>query len=247
MRTVTTDAIVLRAYNLAEADRIVVFLTRSTGLIRGVAKGARRMKSRFGAALEPFTVVKLTYHEKENRELVTISGADIVRSNFDAYSQLEASEVLAYMGELIGEFAPPHEADEKMFRMLSACVEALATSASSARAVTRYFEVWLLRLAGLFPDMRSCSECGSELTEPDNVIVDVELRAHCERCRPSGHSVLPSSVMRTLQATHRLSPTQFARVQKLSDSEDAELGEITHRLITRAIDRRPRTLVATTR
>ena len=55
MRLVTTDAIVLRSYNLAESDRIVLCLTRSSGLIRAVAKGARRMKSRFGAALEPFT------------------------------------------------------------------------------------------------------------------------------------------------------------------------------------------------
>jgi len=62
MKLVTTDAIVLRSYNLAEADRIVVCLTRSVGLVRAVAKGARRMKSRFGAALEPFTLIRLSFH-----------------------------------------------------------------------------------------------------------------------------------------------------------------------------------------
>ena len=77
MKLVTTDAIVLRAYNLAEADRIVLCLTRSSGLVRAVAKGARRMKSRFGAALEPFTLIKLSFHEKEHRELVTVSSAEI--------------------------------------------------------------------------------------------------------------------------------------------------------------------------
>lgn len=247
MRAVTTDAIVLRAYNLAEADRIVVFLTRSAGLVRAVAKGARRMKSRFGAALEPFTVIKLTYHEKENRELVTISNAEILKSNFDLAAQVEAGEVLAYMAELIGEFAPPHEADEKMFRMLSACVEALAAGADYSRTVMRYFEVWVLRLAGLFPDLRSCSECGVELGESDEAITDIELRPHCRDCRHHGSSVISLSVMRTLHATYRLSPLKFAELHRLSESDDSELGEITHRLITRAIDRRPRTLVATTR
>lgn len=247
MHAVTTDAIVLRAYNLAEADRIVVFLTRSAGLIRAVAKGARRMKSRFGAALEPFTVIKLTYHEKENRDLVTISNVEIVKSNFDLSEQMETGDVLAYMAELIGEFAPPHEADEKMFRMLNACVESLSANPAYARSVMRYFEVWLLRLAGLFPDFRSCSECGVELGQNEEMVVDVELRSHCRGCRMSAHSVITPNVIRIFHATQRFSPAKFVESYQLSDADDAELGEITHRLITRAIDRRPRTLVAATR
>src|SRR5437763_5523683 len=73
MALVSTEAIVLRSYNLAEADRIVVCLTRGAGLVRAVARGARRMKSRFGAALEPFSFINLVFYEKENRELVIIS------------------------------------------------------------------------------------------------------------------------------------------------------------------------------
>jgi DNA repair protein RecO (recombination protein O) len=160
MRLVTTDAIVLRSYNLAESDRIVICLTRSSGLVRAVAKGARRMKSRFGAALEPFTLVKLSLHEKENRELMTVSSAEILESHFDLSGNFESAEVLAYMGEMVAEFAPPHETDERLFRMLSACVDALAQRSGSERALMRYFEIWLLRLAGLFPDFRACAGCG---------------------------------------------------------------------------------------
>ncbi|HEY8203712.1 MAG TPA: DNA repair protein RecO, partial [Pyrinomonadaceae bacterium] len=135
MNLVTTEAIVLRSYNLAEADRIVLCFTRSAGLIRGVAKGARRMKSRFGAALEPFTVIRLEFREKENRELVTISGAEIVKSHFDLAADIEVAEVLGYMAELIGEFAPPHEANEKLFRMVAACIEALAAEPSTSKVI----------------------------------------------------------------------------------------------------------------
>ena len=151
MGLVNTDAIVLRTYNLAEADRIAVCLTRSAGLVRAVAKGARRMKSRFGAALEPFTLIRLAFYEKENRELVTMSQAEILKSRFALASQPEASEVLAYMGELVADFAPPHEANETLFRMVSACVDALAKTPDGAQLVLRYFEVWLLRLAGKQP------------------------------------------------------------------------------------------------
>ena len=51
----SADALILRTYKLGEADRIVVFLTRDRGKKRGVAKGARRMRSNFAGALEPLT------------------------------------------------------------------------------------------------------------------------------------------------------------------------------------------------
>jgi DNA repair protein RecO (recombination protein O) len=56
---------VLRTYKLAEADKIVVCMTHDAGLVRGVARGARRLKSRFGASLELWTVCDLTYFEKK--------------------------------------------------------------------------------------------------------------------------------------------------------------------------------------
>jgi DNA repair protein RecO (recombination protein O) len=247
MRLVTTDAIVLRSYNLAESDRIVVFLTRTSGLVRAVAKGARRMKSRFGAALEPFTLIKLSFHERENRDLVTISGVEILKSHFNLSSNFETAEVLAYMGELVGEFAPPHETDERLFRMLTACVEALAQESGCERALTRYFEIWILRLAGLFPDFRVCASCGITVDPKASVAVDVELRLFCGNCVPVNASALSPEVINIVRAIHQLSPSNFAAQHALSDRQSAELGELTHRLITRAIERRPRTLVASTR
>ncbi|MBD0373986.1 MAG: DNA repair protein RecO, partial [Pyrinomonadaceae bacterium] len=116
MGLVETEAIVLRVYPLAEADKIVVCLTRSAGVVRAVAKGARRLKSRFGAGLEPFTLLSLSYFEKENRELVTLRQTDIQRSYFKLSQRAETVAALAYLSELVLEFAPPHEPNEKLFR-----------------------------------------------------------------------------------------------------------------------------------
>lgn len=245
MSLVNTDAIVLRTYNLAEADRIVVCLTRSSGLVRAVAKGARKMKSRFGAALEPFTLIKLAFYERENRELVTISSAEILKSHFDLAGQPEVSDVLGYMGELVSVFAPPHEANEKLFRMVVVCVDALAESPQSANQVTRYFEIWLLRLAGLFPDVQSCGECGGVFADEATVYVDGAGKPHCHGCNRGVGTRLRPETRRSLVATQRLKPLQFAtsRGQTTTESE-AELAELTHRLIIRAMERRPRTLVA---
>src|SRR6059036_280085 len=76
----TTDALILRTYKLGEADRIVVFLTRDRGKKRGVAKGARRPRSRFMGSLEPLTEAKVAYFESERRELVGLNFAEPVRS-----------------------------------------------------------------------------------------------------------------------------------------------------------------------
>ena len=247
MRLVTTDAIVLRSYNLAESDRIVVCLTRSSGLVRAVAKGARRMKSRVGAALEPYTVIKLSFYERENRDLVTMSGAEILKSNFNLSSNVESAEVLAYMGEMVVEFAPPHETDERLYRMLTACVEALAECDGAERTITRYFEIWLLRLAGLFPDFRACASCGVVIDKTTSVAVDVELRPYCKDCGPVSASTLTPDVIRVVRASHQLPPSKFIIQHNLTERQYVEIGDLTHRLITRAIDRRPRTLVASSR
>jgi DNA repair protein RecO (recombination protein O) len=242
MKLVTTDAVVLRSYNLAEADRIVLCLTRTAGLIRAVAKGARRMKSRFGAALEPFTLIRLSFYERENRELVSISNVEILKSYFNLNSRFESVELLAYFGELVIEFAPPHESDERLFRMLAACIDALGNTADRERRIMRYFEIWLLRLAGLFPELESCADCGRPIES--TVEFDVEFRPHCAQCGRTGAESLSASAVAAVRAAYRLSPAKFADEAALSERDDAQLGELAHRLITRAIERSPRTLAA---
>ena len=80
MPVYTSDALILRTYKLGEADRIVVFLTRDRGKKRGVAKGARRAKSRYMGALEPMTRAGVAYYEREHRDLVRINYVELQRS-----------------------------------------------------------------------------------------------------------------------------------------------------------------------
>ena len=76
----TADALILRTYKLGEADRIVVFLTDDRGKRRGVAKGARRTRSRFAGGLEPLTRARLAYLERERRDLVRLNYVEPVCS-----------------------------------------------------------------------------------------------------------------------------------------------------------------------
>jgi len=158
----TAEALVLRTYKLGEADRIVVFLTRDRGKKRGVAPNARKSRKRFGAALEPLTEVRISYFEKERRELVGLNYAEPVRSPLSAVSP-EALGYSHYFAELIDEWAAEADVDEKLYRLGTSALEALLSGAP-VEALARYFECWLLRLQGVYPsDLSLSSEAAAFL------------------------------------------------------------------------------------
>src|SRR5690348_12830169 len=155
----TTDALILRTYKLNDADRIVVFLTRDRGKKRGVAKGARRPRSKFGAALEPMTEVKIAYFEKETRELVGLNYAEAVRSPL-ALGTEGPLEYLGYFAELLDEWAQEADADDRLYRLGASMLDALNAGAP-VEPLARYFEYWLLRLQGVYPEARGALSAGA--------------------------------------------------------------------------------------
>ncbi|MSW98555.1 MAG: DNA repair protein RecO, partial [Actinobacteria bacterium] len=71
MATYRDQAIVLRTQKLGEADRIITLFTKEHGRLRAVAKGVRRTKSRWGARLEPASLVDLQLYQGKNLDTVT--------------------------------------------------------------------------------------------------------------------------------------------------------------------------------
>lgn len=159
----TAEALVLRTYKLGEADRIVVFLTRDRGKKRGVAPNARKSRKRFGAALEPLTEVRVSYFEKEQRELVGLQYAEPVRSPLSASSP-EALGYSHYFAELIDEWAADADVDERLFRLGTSALDALVAG-TPVEALARYFECWLLRLQGVYPQELSVSSDAATFLE----------------------------------------------------------------------------------
>jgi DNA repair protein RecO (recombination protein O) len=152
----TADALVLRTYKLGEADRIVVFLTADRGKKRGVAKSARRPKSRFVGALEPLTHVRVAYFEKETRELVGMNYAEALRSPLSGPS--ESVGHASYFAELLDEWAQADDPSETLFRLGASVLDAMAAGVA-IDPLARYFEYWLLRLQGVYPPHLVCHHC----------------------------------------------------------------------------------------
>ena len=243
----TSEALILRTYKFGEADRIVVFLTRDRGKRRGVAKGARRARSRFGGALEPLTRAGVAYFEKERRDLVSLNYAEAEQSPLASHDPL-ACAYAEYFAELIDEWAPEGDPSETLFRLASATLEALAADVPSVR-LARYFEYWLLRLQGVYPGHRACPGCRAEL----NAAVSVGARwvpaaGHlvCERCLASGDPpagvagpVVSAQAIRFLQGAAVVGPERVGELD-LAVGAGRELESLHRVLITTHLEREPR-------
>ncbi|MBI3651698.1 MAG: DNA repair protein RecO [Acidobacteria bacterium] len=235
----TTQAYVLRTYTLAEADKICVFLTRDCGKVRGVAHGARKMKSRFGSALEPLTEVALTYFFKEGRELVSVSTCDITRSSFYIASRsYETASALAYMAELLSEFLPDNEPNERLYRLVMAALAAIEATPEADKLwqLLRYFETWLLRLTGYFPDLAQCAACQTGIEKNVSAFLTVEGSPRCLHCSSGRGAVVDTEMRHVISEIFRAHPHEFA-TQLIPAKRLQQIGEMNYQIIRHALER----------
>jgi DNA repair protein RecO (recombination protein O) len=154
-----SETFVLRTYPFREADLIVSFFTRDLGKLRGVARRARRPKSPFGSGLERLSHVRMAYSQRENAELASLTGCELIQSQFGVQSDYAKGVALDYFTEVTEQLLPPHEPNEKFFRLLAA-VLAYIRSCEEIWPAVAYFSLWAVRLAGILPELRVSRETG---------------------------------------------------------------------------------------
>jgi DNA repair protein RecO (recombination protein O) len=234
----TADALVLRTYKLAEADRIVVFLTEDRGKKRGVAKGARRPRSRFTGALEPLTQVRVAYFEKEQRELVGLNYAEPARSPLAG--RPEALGHVGYFAELLDQWAQDGDPSERLYRLGASMLEALSDG-GSIELLARYFEFWIMRLQGVYPSFTVCHQCERPLLDSGGAWLAAGSHVFtCATCAPAGHGDLPPSLscaaLGFLGNVRRLPPQRVGELTTDHAVAD-ELERVHHLLMGRHLER----------
>ena len=162
MGILSSEAIILRTYPLRETDKIVVAYTRKYGKVRGVARGSRRIKSRFSGRLEPLSWVELVAFEGRNPELVSIDKVELLKGYGLEIQDYQDYLRASYLLELLMETVPEHEANDSLFRLLLHVLPLLGDRDNS-RLASVYFQIWHLKLAGLLPSLTACSGCGAGL------------------------------------------------------------------------------------
>ncbi len=152
----------MKTFSLGEADRLVSFFGRTSGRMRGVAAGARRIKNRYGSTLEILSHVQLWYIEKETRDLVRIQQCELLESFNKSQSDYELSTGLAVVSEVSEQVLPEHETAESMFRLLLLTVREIERTGAWQLPLS-YFAFWSVRLGGWLPQFDRCAACGTAL------------------------------------------------------------------------------------
>jgi DNA repair protein RecO (recombination protein O) len=165
----TAEALILDVMDLHDRDRIVTFLTREHGKKKGVAKGARVKHSRFGGQLQPLAKAQVTWFEAAGRDLVRVSTVELIRTAHPLQADLEGILLGSYLADHLLEFAQEGEPAEHLFRLLDSTLQALLAGVGRDLG-TRYFEAWVLRLAGVFPSPHVCPACGGPFPPEGGVL-----------------------------------------------------------------------------
>ncbi len=145
---------------------MVSFLDRQSGRLRGVARGARLPKSRFGSTLEMLSYIRIWYFERETRELVRINQCELLESFLDLQRDYPSAVALAIVSEVTELALAEREASDAQFRLILLTARAIR-SVGPSPAVLAYFGLWTARIGGWLGPLDRCSRCGREMgTEP---------------------------------------------------------------------------------
>lgn len=180
-----TEAIILKTFPLGEADRVVSFLGRTSGRMRGVAAGARRLKNRFGSTLEVLSHVQVWYVERETRELVRIQQTDLLESFHKAQSDYGLSTGLAVISEIAELVLPEREVSEAMFRLILLAAREIEKTGNWQLPLS-YFVFWTVRLGGWLPRFDRCASCQKAFGTEPAFWDSRHAGLYCGKCRYAG-------------------------------------------------------------
>ncbi len=236
-----SEAVILRSFPLGEADRLVSFLGRATGRLRGVARGARRPRSRFGSTLEPLSHIRIWFFERETRELVRINQCELIESFLETQRDYVAGLALALVSEITEAVLPEREPSDAAFRLVLVAARAIQQGVTIPLAIS-YFALWTLRLGGWMPQLDRCARCGRELSQQAAYGSTLHTGLACGDCRTPGVRKLTAESLhvarRMLTEKLELLTKPTNPVAPLEDLSDYLLDLVEHHIERKLASRR---------
>ncbi|MDO8432932.1 MAG: DNA repair protein RecO [Candidatus Binatus sp.] len=181
----STPAIVLRARDYADSDRIVTLLTLQFGKLSGIAKGAKSSRYRFERKLEPFSHVNLHFRRRPHGQLVFITraeAADLAQHVLD--DDLGKIALGSYMLELTEALTAEEGEAAEAYHILLGAMAALSVGVAQS-SLRQAFEMRLMRWAGFGLEFARCRVCANVSLDDGAAVYFVVSRGGivCARCR----------------------------------------------------------------
>lgn len=241
MAIIKSEAYVIRKMPFRETSWMVTLFTRESGKIKGIVKGARKLKSKLLSAFELLTYLNVVFYERAKSNLHLVSDASILRGNEKIRKSFSSLTYGSYFAELIDGLLEEHDPQPAVFDLLQSAVHELEKSNLAFETLARAFEFKLLDSAGLSPHLDQCMKCGaSEMKKLYFSVAQGGL--FCERCHSEGGGFLISrSTVNAIDAFLHHDLETAARLE-FTPQIDQELHQIAQRFIERRIEKRLKSL-----
>lgn len=159
MASLITPAIVLRAVNYGESDRIVTLFGRDTGSLSALARGARKSQRRFAGGLGLCAVGTATLRERPGADILTFEQFDLSSPHGALGADVARIAHAGYAAELVGKLCAPRQVEAAVYDAAVAFLDLLDRDGASAERL-RVFELTLLGALGFGPVLETCAACG---------------------------------------------------------------------------------------
>ena len=163
MSIIQTNAVLLKKQEIRRTSLLLDFYTEESGKIKGVVKGVRSPQPQFGSLFEVFSLDRIVFYERRNKDIFIISQCELVDYFQDIRKDIERIGYACYFTELIDSTVGPGEKNKDIFKLLLDSLRMLSSQASPKR-VTRVFELRLLKYLGIMPRLKSCINCASDIS-----------------------------------------------------------------------------------
>lgn len=197
-----TDALVLRIFPWSETSCIANIYTRDFGKLSVLAKGARRPKSPFEAALDLLSICRVVFIPKSGDALDLLTEAKLLRRFRAGSADLMRLYSGYYVAELLDRLTDKGDEQRELFELAEATLTALADPELELRAVVLRLELQMLRMVGHLPSWNVCAQCGEAVPSDEGATFGLLASGVlCERCRSGSRFMvhLPLVVRQTLE------------------------------------------------
>ena len=243
MAAVRTTCLVVRSTEVFETSKVLTLFTRDLGKVSALAKGARRLKSPFQAALDLLSVCDIVVLHKASDALDLVTEATLIERFDPLRRDLAALYAGYYIAELLNDLTDHHDPHPRLFDAAVVTLRNLDDPATRPRRILR-FELALLRELGLLPALEACVNCGSEVDSTgESVAFGLATGGVlCSGCRPGQPHVATVSG-RSLEAIRALaSPGNAWRALDPRPGAMAAVRATIGAVICHHLGRRPRLL-----
>ncbi len=218
MSTEKASALILKIVDFSETSCVLTIFTREFGKVRGLAKGARRLKGPFESAIDLMAHCRIVFLRKSSDALDLLTEAKLERRFRVAGRDLSRLYAGYYVTELLRELTDDYDPHPLLFDIADQTLAVLSGGGNDLRAATdsdkrdaehcdaeycdaEYyakhifrFELTALRLLGHLPSLDVCVECGVRV-EPRGRIAFGHLDGGvlCRACRPGKRKVVSAS------------------------------------------------------